>query len=71
MTRKYEKERYTITEDDAFHIESLIELLAMAIWEILRDKRQDAPPLDDDDDPFVCLKQFKKDTMHVIIDPPF
>ena len=71
MTRKYEKELYTINEDDAFHIESLIELLAMAIWEILRSRSTQLPPLDDDDDAFVCLKQFKKDTMDVIINPPF
>lgn len=37
------KERYLITEDDAYHIECLISMLALAVWEILRDKSEDGP----------------------------
>ena len=44
---KKKKERYLITEDDAYHIECLISMLALAVWEILRDKSEDGPPDDD------------------------
>lgn len=41
-TRK--QESYTITEMEAYRIECLIQLLGMAIWEILRHELQEPPP---------------------------
>ena len=52
---KRKKERYLITEDDAYHIECLIEMLALAVWEILRDKSEDGPPADDENEDCVSF----------------
>ena len=74
MDIKRRKERYIITEDEAYQIEGLIELLAMAVWEILRDKREDGPPIDDDDDDddrFSFVEKFEKDARNAAIDIPF
>jgi hypothetical protein len=70
MKGKIKKERYTITEDDAYQIEGLIELLAMAVWEILRDKSQDGPPFEEEDS-VSFVEKFEKEANDVIFDPPF
>lgn len=66
----HQKEHYVITEEDAYHIESLIELLAMAVWEILRDKRQEMAPPDEGDD-FSFVQQFENETNDILFTPPF
>lgn len=65
-----QQERYNITEEDAYRIEGLISLLSMAVWEILRDKVRDMPPLNDNDD-VSFVEQFEKEADDVIFNPPF
>lgn len=69
MERK--KERYLITEDDAYQIEGLIELLAMAVWEILRDKSEDGPPDPDEDDIVSFVDRLEKEAFDAVQQIPF
>lgn len=59
------KSPYTITEDDAYQIEDLISLLSMAVWEILRDKRNDYDWLYEAED-FSFVEQFAKEADEII-----
>ena len=66
------KERYLITEDDAYHIESLISMLALAVWEILRDKNEDGPPKNDDDqERFSFVDKFTDEAFDLTHEIPF
>ena len=64
------KERYLITEDDAYHIECLIEMLALAVWEILRNKSKDGPP-DPEDKDFSFVDKFAKEAFDLTNQIPF
>jgi hypothetical protein len=65
------KERYLITEDDAYHIECLIEMLALAVWEILRDKSEDGPPDDKDEGCVSFVDKFAEECFDLTTEIPF